>query len=99
MISAHFRDTVTLSRSVVTGNKTTYATVGDAFACHIQPDTKAYATGEMARTQKAFKLFSTADVRIGDRLLDQNGAKYEVYGAAQYRFRGKTHYEAQLRGV
>lgn len=99
MLTDHFRDTVTLSRSVVTGNKTTYATVGDPFACHIQPMDDSYSTSSMGRTQKAFKMFSTTEVRIGDRLIDQNGAKYEAYGAVYHRFRGKKHYEAQLRSV
>lgn len=99
MLADHFKSTVTLSRSTVTGNKTTYDTVGDPFACHIQPITDTYSEGAMGRSQKSFLMFSTSEVRIGDRLLDQDGAKYEVYGAVNYRFRGQTHYEATLRGV
>lgn len=99
MLTDHFRDTVTLSRSVVTGKKTTYSQVGTAFACHIQPMDDTYSTTSMGRSQKAFKMFSTTDVRIGDRLVDQNTIKYEVYGVMFHRFRGKRHYEAQLRGI
>lgn len=99
MLNDHFRDTVTISRSVVAGNKTTYATVGEAFSCHIQPMDGSYTSGSMGRDQKAYKLFSTTEVRIGDRLLDQNGATYEAYGVMYHRFRGKKHYEAMLRGI
>jgi hypothetical protein len=99
MLTDHFKDTVTLSRSTATGNKTTYATVGDPFACAIQPMTDKYSAPSMGRSQKTFRMFSTTEVRIGDRLVDQNDASYEVTGAVLHRFRNKSHYEAELRGV
>lgn len=99
MISSHFRDTVTLKRSSVTGNKTTYATVGDPFACHIQPMTGQPTPGTMGRGERTFRMFSTDEVRIGDRLIDQNEIAYEVYGVELHRFRNKQHYEAELRAV
>lgn len=98
MLADHLRDTVTISRSTVTGNKTTYAEVGDISA-HIQPIDDSFSTGQMGRSQKAYRLFSTSEVRIGDRLEDQNDAKYECTGVKHHTFRAKSHYEATLRGV
>lgn len=94
----HFTDTATVSRSVVTGNKTTYAEVA-SFPCHIQPISDSYGQGQMGRDGKDFRMFSTDEVRIGDRITDQNDAKYEVKGALQHKFRSRRHYEATLRGV
>ena len=94
----HFTDTAAVSRSVVTGNKTDYEEVG-SFACHIQPINDSYGQGQMGRDGKDFRMFSTDEVRIGDRIVDQNGAKYEVKGALQHKFRARRHYEATLRGV
>ena len=99
MLTDHFRDTVTLARSVVTGKKTSYAPVGTVFACHIQLVDDAYASPSMGRSQRTYKAFSTTEIRIGDRLTDQNDAKYEVYGVLFHRFRHKRHYEVMLRGV
>ena len=94
----NFKDTATISRSVVTGNKTTYAEV-ETIACHIQPVSDSYAPGQMGRDAKDFRLFSTGEVRIGDRIVDQNAKAYEVYGAKQHNFRGRKHYEASLRAT
>ena len=99
MLADHFKDTVTLSRSIVTGNKTTYSNVGSAFPCHIQPMDDNYTSSSMGRSQRSYRMFSTTEIRIGDRLVDQNAAKYEVYGVLFHRFRHKKHYEAMLRGV
>lgn len=99
MIEDHFTETVTLKRKTVTGNKTTFATVGDPFACHIQPMTGQPTPGQMGRGERTFRLFSTEAVRIGDRLTDQNAVEYEVYGVEHHRFRGKQHYQAELRAV
>lgn len=99
MLEDHFRDTVTLKRSTVTGRQTTFAAVGDPFACHIQPVSGQTAPGQMGRGAKSFKLFSTVEIRIGDRLTDQNAVDYEVYGVEHHSFRGKSHYEAELRAV
>lgn len=98
MIADYFRESVTISRSTVTGNKTTYA-VGATIAAHIQPMTDAFAPAPMGRTAKTFRMFSQAEVLIGDRLVDQDGNKYEVYGAEKHKFRGKQHYQSSLRGV
>lgn len=99
MLADYFQHTVTVSRSVVTGNKTTYAQVGAAFASHIQPMSESYSQDSMGRGGKSFKMFSTSEVRIGDRIVDQDGIKYECYGIKHLTFRGKSHYEASLRGV
>lgn len=94
----NFKDTATISRSVVTGNKTAYEEVG-SIACHIQPVSDSYAQGAMGRDAKDYRMFSTGEVRIGDRIVDQNDKVYEVYGAKQHSWRGRQHYEASLRAT
>jgi len=94
----NFRDTATISRSVVTGNKTAYEEV-ETIPCHIQPVSDKYAQGQMGRDAKDFRMFSTGEVRIGDRIVDQNAKPYEVYGAKQHIWRRSKHYEASLRGL
>lgn len=94
----NFRHTVTVSRSTVVGRKTTYEDVV-SIACHIQPITDAYQLASMGRDGKFFRLFSTGEVRISDRLTDQDGAVYEVTGVSKLSFRSRNHYEATLRGV
>lgn len=98
MLADHLRDTVTISRSTVTGNKTTYAEVG-SISAHIQPLDDTFTTGQTGGSSKAYRLFSTSEVRIGDRIEDQNGAKYECSGIKRHTFRSKSHYEATLRGL
>lgn len=93
-----FQHTATISRSVVNGNKTTYSAVG-SIACNIQPVSDAYAQGAMGRDSKDFRLFSTQEVRIGDRIVDQNDKRYEVYGVKFHQFRSRSHYEASLRSA
>lgn len=95
----HFTSTVSIARSTVTGNKTTYATVATGVACHIQPATGELALGEMGRRGKSYLLFSRTEVRVGDRLTDNAGKEYEVVAAQALRFRGQAHYEADLRAV
>lgn len=94
----NFRDSVTISRKTVTGNKTTYAEV-ETIPCHIQPVSDSFAQAQMGRDSKDYRMFSTGEVRVGDRLVDQNAKAYEVYGAKQHRWRSRTHYEATMRGV
>lgn len=94
----NFRDTITISRAVVAGNKTTYSSVG-SIACHIQPVSDAYAQGAMGRDAKDFRLFSTGEVRIGDRIVDQSSKKYEIYGVKLHTWRGRSHYEASMRAT
>ena len=94
----HFTDTATQSRSTTSGYKTTYAEVA-TFPCHIQPMSEEYTQGQMGRDQVDFRMFSTAEVRIGDRITDQNDKKYEVYAAARYSFRSKQHYQSKMRAV
>lgn len=98
MIGTYFTKTVTLSRSTVSANKTTYQNVG-TITCHIQPMSDKYQHGSMGRDSKDFMLFSTQEVRIGDRIVEQSGRTYEVYGAKQHEFRGRSHYECTLRSV
>lgn len=99
MLTDHFKDRVTVSRGTVTGNKTAYATVGSEFSAHIQPISDSYGQADAGRTGKSFRMFSTTEVRIGDRIIDQTGKKYECFGAVKHHFRGKSHYELSLRGV
>lgn len=98
-IPLHFRNSVHIYRTEKDGYKSINALV-TTIPCHIQPMTDRYAIGEMGRDGKDFKLFSTSEVRVGDRLEDvASGAKYDVTAANDHTFRGKTHYEAVLRGV
>jgi hypothetical protein len=100
MLDNHFTSTVTISRKVVTGNKTTFSALPDQISCHIQPLSPVYQNGEWGRLHKEYRMFSTEEVRIGDKLVDQDGTAYEVFGVVSYRFRiGRRHYEANLRGI
>ena len=71
--------TATISRSVVTGNKTTYAEA-TTIACHIQPLSYGFGIGQMGRDGKDYRMFSTSEVKIGDRIVDENDKAYEVTG-------------------
>ena len=90
--------TATISRSTVTGNKTTYAEAV-TIACHIQPLSTGYGIGQMGRDGKDYRLFCIAEVRIGDRIVDQDGQAYEVTGAQKLQYRARTHYQADLRST
>lgn len=99
MLDDHFTSTATISRKVVTGNKTTYALFGN-ISCHIQPLAPVYSNGQWGRLQKEYLLMSNSEVKIGDKLVDNNGNAYEVFGVVSLNFRiGQRHYEANLRGV
>lgn len=93
-----FTDTVTISREVVTGNKTTYAEA-TSIPCHIQPLSDSYIQGTMGRDGKDFRMYSTTEVFIGDRLVDQNSKEFEITGVATLAFRARKHYQSTLRGV
>lgn len=94
----HYKHTVTLSRSTVSGRKTTYEDVG-TFPCHIQPITDAYQLASMGRDGKFFRMFSTSEVRISDRITDQDGEVYEVTGVNKLSFRSRVNYQSTLRAV
>lgn len=94
----NFTDTATISRKVVTGNKTAYTETG-SIACHIQPLTDSYSNGFMGRDGKDFRMFSTGEVRIGDRIVDQNARAYEVTGVSLMNFRARSFYQTTLRGT
>lgn len=94
----HFTDSVTIARTTVTGYQSTYSNVATIF-CHIQPITDRYGIGEMGRDGKDYRMYSYAEVKVGDRLTHTDTRKFEVTGAAKYSFRGKTHYQSTLRGV
>lgn len=98
MLTDHFKHTATVSRSTVSGNKTTYAEVG-SFACHIQPLSGDFTPAELGRSGRSFRMFSTSEVRIGDRIEDQDGKKYDCTGVEHHTFRNHTHYQATLRGL
>lgn len=91
---------VTISRSSLTENtyKTTYSEVG-TIACQIQPLAYGFGIGQMGRDGKDYRMFSTAEVRIGDRLEDENGKKYEVTGAQLLTWRSRQHYQSELRST
>lgn len=95
----HFTSAVTIARSTVTGNKTTYANVSTGVPCHIQPLGGELSMGEMGRYGKTHLMFSRTEVKVGDRLTDSAGKEYEVVGVEALRFRGQSHYEANLRAV
>lgn len=88
--------TATISRSTVTGNKTTYA-VAVTIACHIQPLSAGFSTGQMGRDGKDYRMYSLAEVLIGDRIVDEDGEKYEVTGVQKLKYRARTHYQSDLR--
>ncbi len=99
MLVDHYTSSVAISRKVVTGNKTTFTVVG-TIACHIQPMSPVFTNGQWGRLQKEYLMFSNEEVRIGDKLVDNTGKAYEVFGATVHNFRvGQRHYESQLRGV
>lgn len=95
----HFTSTVSIARSTVTGNKTTFATVQSDVPCHIQPMGAVYENGQWGRLQKEYLLFSETEIKIGDKLTDQDSNEYEVFGQQKFTLRGRTHYECQLRGL
>ena len=99
MLDDHYTSTVTISRKVVTGNKTTFASVG-SISCHIQPMSPVYQNGQWGRLQKEYLMFSFGEVKIGDKLVDNSGNNYEVFGVVALNFRiGQRHYQAHLRGI
>lgn len=99
MLEDHFTKNVTISRKVVTGNKTTFSVVS-TIACHIQPMSPVYQNGQWGRIQKEHLMFSKGEVRIGDKLVDGDGNNYEVFGVTEQNFRiGFRHYQANLRRV
>lgn len=98
-LALHYNHNVDIYRTEVDGYKSEQALV-TSIACHIQPLTDEYAQGQMGRDGKDFKLFARDEVRVGDRLVDTvSGDRYDVTAANAHSFRGKTHYEAVLRGV
>lgn len=95
----HFKHTVNIYRTEVNGYKSEQA-LAATITCHIQPVSDNYAIGQMGRDGKDYKLFALNEVKVGDRLEDTaSGAKYDVTAANIHTFRGKTHYEAELRGL
>lgn len=95
----HLTHTVSIARKTVSGNKRTFSTVSTGVRCHIQPQTGVFQNGQWGRVDKEFLLFSPTAIVIGDKLTDQDGKEYEVHGSQKLTFRGRTHYECQLRGV
>lgn len=99
MLEDYFTTSLTISRKVVTGNKTTFSVAGSVL-CHIQPLSPSYQNGQWGRLQKEYLMFSVDEVRIGDKLADSSGNKYEVFALTDQKFRiGHRHYEAHLRGL
>lgn len=92
----YLTSTATISRSSVTGNKTTYSEAA-TIACHIQPLAYGFSTGQMGRDGKDYRLFALAEVKIADRIVDEDGQKYEVTGVQKLKFRGRLHYQADMR--
>lgn len=95
----HFTSTITIKRKTTTGNKTTFAEFSTGVPCHIQPVTATYENGQWGRLSKEYLLFSQTEILVGDKLTDQDGRDYEVFGSQKLTFRGRTHYECQLRGA
>lgn len=95
----NFTHTVSISRKTTTGNKRAFSEVSTGVPCHIQPTTGVFENGQWGRVDKSFLLFSQTEIRIGDQLTDQDGKEYEVVGSQFLSFRGRSHYECQLRGV
>lgn len=99
MLTDHFTSTVQISRGTTTDRKKTFGVVA-TIQCHIQPVQDTLQEGNMNRTFHDFLMFSLAEVKIGDKLEDQAGKKYEVIGVAPMAFRGRfRHYESTLKSV
>lgn len=99
MLEDNFTKSLTISRKVVTGNKTTFSVAGSIMA-HVQPLAPTYQNGQWGRLQKEYLMFSLGQVFIGDKLEDAEGAKYEVFGVTEQNFRiGFRHYQANIRGI
>jgi len=99
MLKDHYTFTVQVSRPTTTNRKKTFGVVA-TISAHIQSVQDTLATGNIDRKYNDFLMFSTDEVRIGDKLEDQNGKKYEVIGTAVMNFRrGFRHYESTLKGV
>lgn len=98
MMESHFTSTIAISRSSVTGNKTTYSQFATGVRCHIQPmPAGELAPGQFGRFSKDFLIFARTELRIGDKLVDGSGKKYEVEAVQTLTFRRTTHYEAKAR--
>jgi hypothetical protein len=92
----NFTNQATIWRSTVTGNKTSYS-AAETIACHIQPLSYGYNAGQAGRDGKDYRLFSTLPLEIGERIVDENGQKYEVTGVQHHQYRGRSHYQSDLR--
>lgn len=100
MLEDHYTKRVTISRMVVTGNKKAPEVVVSDVPCHIQPMSAAYQNGQWGRLGKEYRLFTGTEVLIGDKLEDNDGNTYDVFGVQAFDFRiGQRHYEALIRGV
>lgn len=100
MLQDHYTNRITISRMVVTGNKKAPAVVVSNVPCHIQPMSPTYQNNQWGRLQKEYRLFCDSELLIGDKLEDNTGEKYEVFGVQAFDFRiGQRHYEALIRGV
>ena len=100
MLDDHYTNRIDIKRPTMTGNKKTFAQVVADVPCHIQPLSPTYQNGQWGRIQKEYRIFCGTQLLIGDKVVDQDGNNYEVFGAVSHDFRiGQRHYEALLRGV
>lgn len=100
MLADHYTKRITISRMVVTGNKKAPEVVSTNIPCHIQPLSPTYQNNQWGRMGKEYRLFTQAEVLIGDKLEDNTGEKYEVFGVQSFDFRiGQRHYQALIRGL
>lgn len=98
MLSNFYKDTIAISRPVVSGNKTTFSEVVNSIPAHIQAITPDFQGGQMGRTYKEHLCFCDTEIKIGDKIVDQNATKFECVGVTSENFRvGQRHYEAVLK--
>jgi hypothetical protein len=100
MLNDFFKDTIQISRLSTVSRKKTQSVVATDVLAHIQPLQDTKNEGSIARTFNEFLMFTKTEVRIGDKLIDQNTKKYEVIGVGAMNFRvGLRHYESTLKAL
>ena len=98
MLNSYYKDTISISRATVTGNKTTFTEVSNSIPAHIQSISPDLQSGDVGRTFKEHLCICNTEIKIGDKIVDQDSVKYECTGVTKENFRiGVRHYEAYLK--
>lgn len=99
MLFNHFTDTVTIKRKSLTGRKTTFSNFAINVPCLIQRLSGEQLKGDRGKYNSDYHIFIENEVKIGDKLVDQNNKEYDVVGVTSVRFAGFIHYEADLLSI